>query len=96
MEITLGQQYNVGEKPTVILYTYINRHAVVILVLTFSVLVANSKFTASDYSYFSLNYVPRQTMAETVRKNTVSSGYLQTSRNSQYAWRLKAGIECWL
>ena len=24
---TLGQQYNVGEKPTVILYTYINRHA---------------------------------------------------------------------
>ena len=27
MVITLGQQYNVGEKPTVILYTYINRHA---------------------------------------------------------------------
>ena len=28
MEITLDQQYyNVGEKPTVILYTYINRHA---------------------------------------------------------------------
>ena len=27
MEITLGQQYNVGEKPTVILYTFINRHA---------------------------------------------------------------------
>ena len=27
MEITLGQQYNVGEKPTVILYAYINRHA---------------------------------------------------------------------
>ena len=26
MAITLGQQYNVGE-PTVILYTYINRHA---------------------------------------------------------------------
>ena len=24
---TLGQQYNVGERPTVILYTYINRHA---------------------------------------------------------------------
>ena len=23
----LGQQYNIGEKPTVILYTYINRHA---------------------------------------------------------------------
>ena len=23
----LGQQYNVGDKPTVILYTYINRHA---------------------------------------------------------------------
>ena len=22
MEVTLGQQYNVGEKPTVILYTY--------------------------------------------------------------------------
>ena len=29
MEITLGQQYNVGEKPTVIMYTInnINRHA---------------------------------------------------------------------
>ena len=32
MEITLGQQYNVGEKPTVILYTDINRHARTILV----------------------------------------------------------------
>ena len=41
MEITLGQQqYNVGEKPTVILYSYINRH---LLFLTFSVLVANPK-----------------------------------------------------
>ena len=29
MQITLGQQYNVGEKPTVILYIYINRHVVV-------------------------------------------------------------------
>ena len=27
MIVTLGQQHNVGEKPTVILYTYINRHA---------------------------------------------------------------------
>ena len=27
MEITLDQQYNVGEKPTVILSIYINRHA---------------------------------------------------------------------
>ena len=26
MTVTLGQQYNIGEKPTVILYTYINRH----------------------------------------------------------------------
>ena len=26
-QITLGPQYNVGEKPTVILYVYINRHA---------------------------------------------------------------------
>ena len=26
MEITLGEQYNIGEKPTVILYTYINHH----------------------------------------------------------------------
>ena len=25
--VTWGQQYNVGEKPTVILCTYINRHA---------------------------------------------------------------------
>ena len=28
MIVTLGQQYNIGEKPTVILYAYINRHAV--------------------------------------------------------------------
>ena len=28
MVVTLGQQYNIGEKPTVILYTYyINHHA---------------------------------------------------------------------
>ena len=27
MTVTLGEQYNVGEKPTVTLYTYINRHA---------------------------------------------------------------------
>ena len=27
MVVTLGQPYNIGEKPTVILYTYINRHA---------------------------------------------------------------------
>ena len=26
MQITAGQQYNVGEEPTVILYIYINRH----------------------------------------------------------------------
>ena len=27
MVVTLGQQYIIGEKPTIILYTYINRHA---------------------------------------------------------------------
>ena len=27
MVVTWGQQYNIGEKPTVILYSYINRHA---------------------------------------------------------------------
>ena len=27
MAVTLGQQYHVGEKPTIILYTYINSHA---------------------------------------------------------------------
>ena len=27
MVITLGQQYDTGEKPTVMLYTYINRQA---------------------------------------------------------------------
>ena len=27
MVVTLGQQYNVGEKPIVVLYTYINHHA---------------------------------------------------------------------
>ena len=36
MQITLGQQYNVGENPTVILYIYINRHVVVaIYVVTY-------------------------------------------------------------
>ena len=38
MVVTLGLQYNIGEKPTVILYTYINQ-----LFLTFSALVANPK-----------------------------------------------------
>ena len=27
MVVTLDQQYNIGEKSTVILYSYINRHA---------------------------------------------------------------------
>ena len=27
MVVTFRQQYNVGEKPAIILYTYINRHA---------------------------------------------------------------------
>ena len=27
MVVTLSQQYNIGEKPNLILYTYINRHA---------------------------------------------------------------------
>ena len=27
MVVTLGQQYNVEEKPTIMLYIYINRHA---------------------------------------------------------------------
>ena len=27
MVVTLGQLYDIGEKPTVMLYTYINRHA---------------------------------------------------------------------
>ena len=58
MVITWGQQYNTGEKPNVIWYTYINRHAgtpdkkqninvikvvLVVNLLTFSVLVANQK-----------------------------------------------------
>ena len=50
MTVTLGQQYIIGEKPTVILYIYINRHAGTpekqLLFkekteLTFSALVAN-------------------------------------------------------
>ena len=40
--ITLGQQYNVGEKPTVILYTYINRHAGE--VLYFQLLIPPKRF----------------------------------------------------
>ena len=34
MQITSGQQYNVGEKPTVILYIYINRHVGMVVYLT--------------------------------------------------------------
>ena len=41
--VTLSQQYNIGEKPTVILYTSgINPHTAM-LFLTFSVIVANPK-----------------------------------------------------
>ena len=32
MVVKLGQHYNIEEKPTVILYTYINRHAVCVCV----------------------------------------------------------------
>ena len=32
MVVRLGQQYNVGEKPTVLLYIYINRHAGTLLI----------------------------------------------------------------
>ena len=48
-------------------------------------LVANSDFATSDYSYFSLNYVPRQTAADTVRKHIVFYVYRQTARISQYS-----------
>ena len=42
MVVTWGQQYHVGEKPIVILYTYIiNRHS--LLFLIFRVLAANPK-----------------------------------------------------
>ena len=48
MQITLGQQYNVGEKPTVILYIYINRHVVVVVVFTLkAVPVSTQYFLAS-------------------------------------------------
>ena len=40
MVVTLGLQYNIGETPTVILYTYINQ-----LLLTSRALVANPKKT---------------------------------------------------
>ena len=44
MVVTLGQQYNIVEKPTVILYTYINRHAgTPEKFRIFSVLAAKSK-----------------------------------------------------
>ena len=44
--ITQGQQYNIGEKPTFTLYTYINHHVgTPKLFLTFSAFVANPKKT---------------------------------------------------
>ena len=45
MVVTLGQQYNVGEKPTVILYTYINHHAeppIITIVLIMSIIVPSN------------------------------------------------------
>ena len=44
--ISQGQQYNIEEKPTVTLYTYINHHVgTPKLFLTFSALVADPKKT---------------------------------------------------
>ena len=52
MVVTLGQQYIVGERPTVILYTYINRHA------------GSPNTTKTKHNVLSL--VPNQVMSEMV------------------------------
>ena len=44
MVVTLGQQYNVGEKPTVIMYTYINHHVSSVLYRTVSYLAVSVVF----------------------------------------------------
>ena len=40
MVVTVGRQYSVGEKPTVILYTYINHHAGPSIIATHFVIAA--------------------------------------------------------
>ena len=49
MVITLGQQYNVGEKPTVILYTYINR-VVVVVDFTLNTVLTSIQYPCLSYS----------------------------------------------
>ena len=56
MAVTLGQQHNVGEKTTVILYTYINHHAQ-------PPIITQHITTVSTYSYEdSANNVDNSTM----------------------------------
>ena len=52
MQITLGQQYNVGEKSTVILlYIYINRHGELYRVLSFTRRVVVGKICQKQEQY---------------------------------------------
>ena len=57
MVVTLGQRYNIGEKPTVTLHTYINRHALIIaMVLYCAVLYCTL-----------INYVPQALLVSMYR-----------------------------
>ena len=51
MVVTLGQQYNVGEKPTVILYTYIIRHAEPPIITNIGIIVPSNHIVVNTYDF---------------------------------------------
>ena len=74
MEITLGQQYNnVGEKPPVLLYAYINRHAG-----TLENIVKTKQCSTLSHMVAIINYI-------TWAMNTVQSHYMVFKGKSERA-----------
>ena len=80
MQITLGQQYNVGEKPTVILYIYINRHAGTpekhLFCLIFIFLLDLKKPRPFVQSFFDNMHVPRHPHAQNYIKTVCCALFL--------------------
>ena len=89
--VTLGQQYNVGEKPSVILDTYINRHAEPSNTTNIRIIVpsnhttiigawVNSKLSGRERPIvilYNYYYIDRhaRTPNKTKTKNTISLNY---------------------
>ena len=55
--ITSGRQYNIGEKPSVILYTYINL-VVVVVVFTLKTVLTSIQYPSLSYSSRQRNEFP--------------------------------------